>query len=153
IFEGSPAPLNLALFALLYSLITWFGMATYGKEVWLRHGEAFTTFFGLLGKFAPTEVRVTDPAVCAHCEADCRVNGACINCYECFARATLEARQINLRPWAVGLLLPERITFDRLTFIMLMLASVTFDGLVLTPVWVTISTVTLPLTQPLGWVG
>ena len=61
---GSYVPRNIALFALAYSLITLYGMAFFGKETWLRRGDAFSVFFGLLGRFAPTEVRVKNPEAC-----------------------------------------------------------------------------------------
>ena len=64
VFSGSYVPRNIAFFALGYSLITLYAMAFFGKETWLRRGEAFSVFFGLLGRFAPTEVRVKNPDVC-----------------------------------------------------------------------------------------
>jgi polyferredoxin len=60
VFSGSYVPRNIAPFALTHSLITLYGMAFFGKETWLRQGEAFSVFFGLLSRFAPTEVRVKD---------------------------------------------------------------------------------------------
>ena len=58
VFYGSSLLLSIALLALSYSVVTWIGMAAFGEEVWLRRGEAFSIFFGVLGRFAPTEVRV-----------------------------------------------------------------------------------------------
>jgi hypothetical protein len=141
IFLGSAIPSNIAVLALLYSAITWGGMLVFGKDVWLRGGEAFSVFFGILARFAPTEVSITDPATCNDCDASCRTSDAeCVNCYGCFARAAPEDRQFNLRPWAVGLSRPEHITADRLAFVVFMLASVTYDGLVATPLWVQLQT-------------
>ncbi len=57
LFPGSSAPSNIATFLIVYSAITWTGMALFGKEVWLRNGEAFSVFYGILGRFSPTEVR------------------------------------------------------------------------------------------------
>ena len=62
VFSGSYVPRNIAFFALGYSLITLYAMAFFGKETWLRHGEAFSVYFSLLGRFAPTEVRVKNPS-------------------------------------------------------------------------------------------
>ena len=46
-----------------------------------------------------------------------------------------ERHELNLRPWAVGLL-PEKAMSTSLTvFVLLMLSSVTFDGLLATPLW------------------
>jgi hypothetical protein len=53
-------PRALALAILLYSWITWVGMATFGREVWLRNGEAFSVYFELLGGIAPFGRRRSD---------------------------------------------------------------------------------------------
>jgi hypothetical protein len=37
-------------------------MAVFGKDTWLRGGEAFSVFFGILGRFAPTEGWVKNAA-------------------------------------------------------------------------------------------
>ncbi|HZY56467.1 MAG TPA: hypothetical protein VFE09_01565, partial [Rubrobacteraceae bacterium] len=136
VFGGSAVPFLIALFTLYYSVLTWAGMVVFGKEAWLRRGEAFSVFFGLLGKFAPTEVRVTDPKLCENCSDACRtVEGGCVNCYECFARAAPEDRELNLRPPSVGLALPERVPSGSLVFVVFVLAAVAFDSLLETPQW------------------
>jgi hypothetical protein len=141
IFLHSSKPFNIAVSALLYSAVTWSGMLIFGKDAWLRSGESFSVFFGILAKFAPTEIRVNDAGICRQCNAGCRTSdGDCVNCYECFTRAKPEDRQLNVRPWAVGLSRPERITADRLAFVIFMLASVTYDGLLVTPLWVQVQT-------------
>ncbi|MDP8952241.1 MAG: hypothetical protein M3N18_08400, partial [Actinomycetota bacterium] len=71
VFWGSPTPVNIAVLALTYSVLTWGGMALYGKETWLREGEVFSVFFGLLARFAPTEARVTDSKLCRECSGAC----------------------------------------------------------------------------------
>ena len=150
VFSGSYVPRNIALFALAYSLITLYGMAFFGKETWLRRGEAFSVFFGLLGRFAPTEVGVKDPDVCHDCDGcDEDAVGRCVNCYECFACAAPEERELNLRPPAVGLGLPEKVPPGGAAFVIVVLAGVTFDGLLQTPLWLEIVRLT-PVTQTLG---
>lgn len=47
------SPRALALAIALYSYITWFGMAAYGRRTWSESGEAFTVYFGLLARIAP----------------------------------------------------------------------------------------------------
>ena len=150
VFSGSYVPRNIALFALAYALITLYGMAFFGKETWLRRGDAFSVFFGLLGRFAPTEVRVKNPEVCLGCEG-CGddAGGGCVNCYECFARAAPEERELNLRPPAIGLGLPEKVTPGGAAFVIVVLSGVTFDGLLETPLWLEILRLT-PVTQTLG---
>ena len=64
-------PAQLALLTLGYSVITWTGMAIFGRAVWLRHGDPFALAFGLLARFAPTELRVNDPRQCRGCPSEC----------------------------------------------------------------------------------
>ncbi len=139
VFKGSAIPANVALFALLYSMLTWTGMVAFGKETWLRRGEAFSVFFGLLSKFAPTEVRVSDSELCRECGATCQTaEGGCVDCYECFARAAPEDRQLNARPWAVGLSFTNEVTPDRLVFVIFVLASVAYHSLSESSLWATL---------------
>src|SRR5215212_2956937 len=140
-FAGSATPLYIAVLAVNYSVLTWGGMLVYGKESWLQKGEAFSVYFGILGRFAPTEVRVSDPKLCKECSSSraCQEEdgaGGCVNCYECFAKAPPEERELNLRPPAIGLSFAERVTPDRLVFVVFLLASVTYDSLLGTPPWV-----------------
>jgi polyferredoxin len=148
VFSGSYVPRNIALFALAYTLVTLYGMAFFGKETWLRRGEVFSVFFGLLGRFAPTEVRVKNQNVCRGCDG-CEAGGRCVDCYECFALAAPDERELNLRPPAIGLGLPERVPPGGATFVIVVLAGVTFDGLLQTPLWLEIVRLT-PVTQTLG---
>ena len=46
-----------------------------------------------------------------------------------------ERREWNLRPWAVGLLPDQPMSVSLTAFVLLMLSSVTFDGLLATPLW------------------
>src|SRR5215210_2459510 len=150
-FEGSATPLYIAVLAVNYSVLTWGGMLVYGKETWLQKGEAFSVYFGILGRFAPTEVRVSDLQICQQCSTACQEDdaGGCVNCYECFAKAPPEDRELNLRPPAVGLSVAERVTPDRLVFVVCLLASVTYDSLLGTPPWVRLEYLTA-LPQTLG---
>ncbi len=164
VYEGSATPRNIAFLTLVYSLVTWTGMAWFGKEVWLRQGEVFSVFFDILARFAPTEVRVADLRECEECSGPCdyylerprskkarkrqfevpNVEADCVNCYECFRWAEPQHRELNVRPWAVGLSRREPITLDRLAFIVFMLASVTMDGLMATPLWGRVQAIFFP---------
>src|SRR5215210_4183813 len=151
-FAGSATPLYIAVLAVNYSVLTWGGMLVYGKETWLRQGDPFSVYFGILGRFAPTEVRVSEPQICYQCSNKaCQEEGAggCVNCYECFAKAPPEARELNLRPPAIGLNFAERVTPDRLVFVVFLLASVTYDSLLGTPPWVRLEYLT-SLPETLG---
>jgi hypothetical protein len=134
-------PRSLAIAILVYSAITWSAMLAFGRERWLRGGEAFALVFGLLARFAPTEVRVTDPHTCRRCEAEpCReATGGCVNCHGCFARAPRAAREWNLRPPAVGLLSTRPQHPSVLALVLVMLSTVTFDGFIETPLWAAIA--------------
>src|SRR5215218_3405320 len=157
-FAGSATPLYIAVLAVNYSVLTWGGMLVYGKETWLQKGEAFSVYFGIVGRFAPTEVRVSDPKLCHECSSKaCQEQeedgacgaGGCVNCYECFAKAPPEDRQLNVRPPAIGLSFAERVTPDRLVFVVFLLASVTYDSLLGTPPWVRLEYLT-SLPETLG---
>ena len=148
-------PPLLALAIAAYSLLTWAGMLVFGRAVWLRHGDPFSLAFGVLARFAPTEVRVTDPAVCGGCPVACRDrDGACVDCPECFARAPAAARELNLRPFGAGLLRPESVSPSMVAFVLTLLATVTFDGFTATPAWETLYNAVAPrLRGPGGWPG
>ena len=137
LWPESDTPASLAKAALSYSIITWLGMFIFGRYRWLRGGEAFSVVFSYLARFGISEIRVADSDVCAACEsALCRdqVFG-CVNCLECIEKAPAGQRQWNLRPWAAGLLTSRPITTSSMVFVLIMLSSVTFDGLLATPVW------------------
>jgi hypothetical protein len=137
LWDGNAVPANIARLALGYSLLTWLGMFLFGREAWLRSGEVFAVYFGLLARLAPTEVRARDRGACAACSARACVAapGDCVNCYECYARAAPARREWNLRPPAAGLLDPRPAPVSTAAFALVMLATVTFDGLRETPLW------------------
>jgi len=135
-FPLSSEPRMIAVMVITYSTVTWGGMFFYGKRTWLRFGEAFSVLFEFFGRFAPTEFRVTNVDYCLDCNSYCTDDQeSCVNCYECWSIARESQREINLRPYAVGLGRRENITPDVLVFVIIMLATVTFDGFKSTPIW------------------
>ena len=151
VFDDAAVPSNLAGLTLLYSALTWLGMFVFGKDVWLRHGETFSLVFALLSRFSLTEVRVLDTTVCQGCNSTCRdLDGDCIDCSACFHRAAAGQREWNLRPLAVGLMRHETIAVSQMAFVLLLLATVTFDGFMATPVWVEIERTLLTAPPPIG---
>lgn len=50
-------PRMLALAVAIYSWITWVGMAAFGRDIWLRNGEAFAVYFGLLSRLSILALR------------------------------------------------------------------------------------------------
>ena len=138
-FPQSSLPDRVAVMAIVYTAITWAGMALFGKHRWLRQGEAFSVAFGFLARFAPTEVRVRSPELCRACDGQCLDrDGECVNCYQCFEKADASdgSRELNVRPLAVGLSRNEPMTNDALAMVVLLLATVTFDGFSATSAWV-----------------
>ena len=108
VFPSPAVPANIAWLAVLYSLVTWTGMVLFGSTSWMRHGEVFTVFFGLFARFAPTEASVRQSS------------GGC---------------GLALRPFGAGLLANEPASGSMVAFVLLVLASVLYDGLLTTPEW------------------
>ena len=165
VYPGSIVPRYLGIIIIAYSLYTLGGMLLFGKHVWLRYGDPFSTLFGIFARFSPTEVRVVAGS-CEACELDCALDGDpstnpeqtisgrtgldCVDCYACFERAPAERRQFNLRPWAAGLVPSDRVSWQTCAFVVLALAAVTFDGLQETTGWLGVQTIGLRLLGPSG---
>jgi hypothetical protein len=137
IWPESDQPAALATAALNYSIITWLGMFLFGRHQWLRGGETFTVVFGFLARFAPSEIRIDGAQACSACgHTTCYDHYCgCVNCLECFEKTAAIERSWSLRPWAVGLLTARPLPPSSVVFVLLMLSSVTFDGLLATPLW------------------
>ena len=138
VYPSAAAPLNLSVLIVLYSLVTWAGMLLFGKHAWLRNGEIFSVLFAFFARFSPTEIRVPESRACRSCGGGCEpYGGGCVDCLECFqvAGGLGDAREVNLRPYAVGLTMPGWLSTSGAVFVVLMLASVTFDGLSETRLW------------------
>lgn len=135
-YPGNAEPDRIASAALVYSVITWAGMLLFGKATWLRGGEIFSVVFSLLARFAPTEVRVKNPALCTSCEA---VDGQPrpsqgVSCDACSSRADPVGHEWNLRPYAAGLATDEPVHASMMCFVMLLLSTLALDGFFETPV-------------------
>lgn len=151
VYPSPAVPVHLAWLLVGYSLLTWTGMVIYGGEAWLRHGEVFTVVFSLFARFAPTEVRVVDPALCARCDAHCRsAAGPCIDCYDCLHRARSEQWELSLRPFAAGLLDSRPVSVSMTALVLLVLSTVLYDGALGTPEWGAIETVLVAHMPALG---
>ena len=135
VFTGAFRPFTLSVMVLLYSIITWAGMAAFGKHTWLRYGEAFTVLFGLFSRFSITEVRVVDRRVCVRCDSECSLESECVDCYDCYERADVGSRELNLRPFAMGLAVKHHVSAAMAAFVILTLATVSFDGFQDTETW------------------
>jgi hypothetical protein len=108
VFPSPAVPANIAWLALAYSLLTWGGMTVFGSETWIKHGEVFSIFFGIFARFAPTEPLIRDQS---------------------------GARGLALRPFGAGLLANTSTPPSMVAFVLLVLSSVLYDGLLTTPEW------------------
>src|SRR6516162_4437816 len=108
VFPSPAVPANIAWLALAYSLLTWCGMVLFGSEIWAARGEVFTVFFGLFARLAPTEPLIQKQS---------------------------GASGLALRPFAAGLLASTPASASMVAFVLLVLSSVLYDGLLTTPEW------------------
>ncbi|WP_341501398.1 hypothetical protein [Gallaecimonas sp. GXIMD4217] len=131
IWPGSDRPLSLALVLLGYSLLSWAGMALFGRELWLGRGEVFTQVFGYLARFAPLAAGTQGTGPCRLCGALADSH----DCPACLERAEPGQRRLWLRPFGSGLLVEDGLSPSQVVLVLSMLASVTFDGLLATPLW------------------
>jgi hypothetical protein len=102
VWSGRNVPAMLAVALLVYSALTFAGMATFGREAWLARGEVFTLVFGTFARFGPLS-RIP--------------------------------HGIRVRMPAAGLLADHPSTLSMVALVIALLATVTFDGFLETPVW------------------
>jgi hypothetical protein len=151
IYTGRSIPAQLGRLMVVYSALTWTGMALFGRATWLRYGDPFATAFGVLARFAPTEIRVTSREACRRCELPCAgPDGACLDCGECFDLAAPARREWNVRPFAAGLTNTSDVSPSMVVFVLLLLSTVTFDGFTATPAWVGLEGALYAALAPLG---
>ena len=98
-------PAILAAMAVIYTLVTLLGMATFGARTWLENAEGFTVLFGIVSRFGPIETE----------------------------REPQGKVRVWLRILGSGLLKGERAGWDRVVFVVLMLSSLACDGILATP--------------------
>jgi hypothetical protein len=144
-YTNSSSPSSIVGFVIAYSLFTLAGMFLFGRTVWLKNGEAFSVVFGLMARFSPMEFRVGGDLRCRRCAAGCLSDGdGCTDCLDCFENALPGEREINIRPYAAGLLRTESTTLSETAFIVTVLAAVNFDGITATNTWLLFSNAIRP---------
>jgi hypothetical protein len=57
VVSSGDKPETLAIATLVYSALTFIGMALYGVERWMDRGEAFSVYFNLFSRMSPVETR------------------------------------------------------------------------------------------------
>jgi hypothetical protein len=119
-------PWLIGTLAVVYSVVTIAGMVLFGRDEWLERCEGFTVLFGIVGRFGPVEAQRDERG---------RIS------------------MVYLRPWGVGLLKPSTTGWDRVVFVILMLSTLAFDGILATPAWQDFTTALEPIWLPLGRLG
>ena len=106
VYPSPAVPFHIACLAVGYSVLTFIGMLAFGCETWLKHGEVFTLVFGTFARFAPIE-----------------------------GSANGSHRALALRPFGAGLIDTRSVSISTAAFVLLLLASVLYDGVLGTPEW------------------
>ena len=102
IWANKDVPRQLGVALVVYAAVTWLGMFVFDREAWLVHGEAFSVAFGVLSRFSPIEYVPSS--------------------------AARSRPRLDLRPFGAGLITSRAVSWSFMVFVLLMLATVTFDG-------------------------
>jgi hypothetical protein len=105
VWSGRSVPAELAGALAFYSVVTLTGMAVFGRTTWLERGEVFTLVFGIFARFAPLACPRTPEG------------------------------GLNVRLPASGLIDDRPLHPSMVALVIALLATVTFDGFLETPVW------------------
>jgi hypothetical protein len=108
--EFGETPRGLAWLIGVYALATWLGMAVFGRRTWLARADVFAVFFGLIGRFGIVEGRLG-------------------------AGPWPAPRRAALRWPGLGLVERRIPCRGQFAVVIVMLASVSFDGFRETPAW------------------
>ncbi|MEM7466233.1 MAG: hypothetical protein AAF387_05050 [Pseudomonadota bacterium] len=107
LWSSADVPRSLALLIFLYSGLTIAAMHRFGAANWLREGEIFSVLFSVFSRFSPLKLTL----------------------------ATEGTAKAYLRPPAIALVEHETSSAGLTLFIVMALASVTFDGWIETTLW------------------
>ena len=121
IFEGSDKPRNISLFVIFYSIFIWLGMYIYGGKSWLEKSDIFTIVFELFSKLSFIEKSVT-----------IKKQGS----IDLFEKKNLSNYKYFIRYPSSGLLINTKLSLSLVIFIILVLSTVTFDGISMTDSWI-----------------
>jgi hypothetical protein len=150
IWEGRSIPSHLAWLVIGFSALTWTGMFIFGRSTWLTHADPFVLAFGVLSKFGLAEIRGEHDTCSTYESGKEKAEsepGEALDRDRCY-RGAQPQRKLILRPPGAGLVDNENISHSLSVFVVVMLSTVTFDGLMATPFWQRIESalyVTLPV--------
>ena len=115
-------PAVIGWLALAYGLVMLAGCRVFGRERWLASADAFSVFFRIVSAFGPSEIE----------------------------RRRQGGPRFYLRPPGAGLLRGATPGWERVVFVILMLSTLAFDGLLATPAFRTYSLAAYPSLAALG---
>ncbi len=138
IFPFSSSPFAIAVLMLVYSAMTWVGMARFGPDAWLANADPFHLAFDIYARFAPLAA----------------LGGGSGGSGENGGTAATEPGLIA-RPYAAGLMRPghDAVTTPVVCFVLALLAIVLFDGLLGSGHWTLIENAIHDLNPKLGDAG
>ena len=125
-----------------YTAYNFIGMYRYGRDAWVRNAEGFAVVYGFMARFSITEVRVLRSVGAGRPGGGTGSSGEndWVDCYQRYRAAQPAQREFNLRPPGVGLNRLGDVTPPVLCLVILLLSTVSFDGLSATPEWLAFST-------------
>lgn len=142
-----PSPMDPSLLAEVvswYLLANFVGIVLFGERSWLQYVEAFSVFFRVISWLSP--IGIWKPGgVCEDCKTECRSSQNCLNCTECLSARSPKVVDITIPP--LNLLSIRALNVSGVFFVLLVLSSVSFDGLSRTFFWVNLIGVN-PLEYP-----
>ena len=128
VWGGRSIPSQLAWLVVGFSVLTWTGMFIFGHSMWLTRADPFALAFTVLSKFGPIDIR-TEHGMCGTSAAE---NASDRDGHHEGAGWRWSWK---LRPPGAGLLDTENMSLSLSVFVIVMLSTVTFDGVMATPVW------------------
>jgi hypothetical protein len=125
--EGNRAP-AVATALVVYFVLQLAAMAVFGTEVWLARGELFTAVARTFARLAPIELYVNTPVDPCRA-ARCPEGGERVGCPSCWLDAEPVQRGVRLRWYGAGIRREPPLGPGGAAFVVLMLATVVYDGL------------------------
>lgn len=128
VWVDSRNPPVLAALVLGYCVVQLAGAARYGAEVWLARAELFTVVARAFARVAPVELYALpreEPCSARRCAAE----GERVGCPSCFLEAPAGARGVRLRSFGSGILREPPLGAGGGAFVVVLLATVVYDGL------------------------
>ncbi len=133
LIHPSPAdPAVLANMVSLYLAVNFLGIFLFGERPWLQYAEAFSVFFRVISWLSPLAVR-NQGDLREHCELEHCPPPNSLNCSQYLGGESPKVVDITLP--GLNLLSVRPLALSGVAFVLLVLSSVSFDGLSKTFFW------------------